>query len=182
MGGLVHQFGGNIMRSEWLCYQMASNGAIMGNTRRELARVAGDPGLIEGAEAIGKVIKDVLGANYSGAVADAAQAIFSGSSKAYMAVDTLKMPLSVAGIYMHFVAWSEDDLKSETCLVVSGGLPAHARLINEWRGKKRYDVIYELPRSAMVEGERYVFIAGAQDDGWFFDVAATSRADIFLGD
>ena len=77
---------------------MASNGAIDMNTRRELARVDGQPGLIDGAEQIGIVIKDVLGGNYDGAAADAAQSIFKGCDKAYMGVDTLKMPPSVAGV------------------------------------------------------------------------------------
>ena len=100
------------------------NGAPLPNTRRELARVDAHPMLIENeAEAIGKVIKDVLGANYSGAAADAVKLIFSGCDKALIAVDTLQMPPSAQfdAIHMHFVTWSEDDLKPETCRVVSGG-------------------------------------------------------------
>jgi hypothetical protein len=78
-------------------------------------------------------------------------------------------------VQVTFEAWSEDELKPNTCLVIFR--PSVARIVQQVREEKRYSVRMIMNVSELVT-DMYTFAAGAQDDGWFHDIAITLRLDI----
>ena len=111
-----------------------------------------------------------------------AQSVAKGASKTSMARDVVnkgKFMPNYETIQVEFYARSEDNLKRDTCKVIQ--VPPQAIKKHEYfmqtSGKHRYMVAYSLSTKDLPTGI-YSFIFGAQDDGWYYDVAAISQVDI----
>jgi hypothetical protein len=106
-----------------------------------------------------------------------ARAIFSGSNKHYLGRDNLSVVKdgSFDQIQVVFRAWSEDDLKKSTCQVVA--VPAAAQEVSRTLNDHLFEVAYNVPADRLGEGLS-PFIFGAQDSGWFYDVAVSGELDL----
>jgi hypothetical protein len=174
------------MQSE-IRFQLLKAGRPVANSGRTLARVVGHPGFADfftdNLTAILETVGEAIGA-YLGipglSTQDAikrARAVFSGSSKHYLGRDNLRVVRdgSFEQIQVVFRAWSEDDLKKSTCQVVA--VPPAAQAVSRTLNDHLFEVAYNVPADQLGEGLS-PFIFGAQDSGWFYDVAVSSELDL----
>ena len=107
-----------------------------------------------------------------------ANSVGAGSSKSFglAQAEGYDEDFPVDELTVWFHAWSDDDLKDETCKVVFA--PPQANKFAEQRpDTKHYDVGWTIPLYGLPSGP-YVFSAGAQDRGWAFDVAVFAQLTI----
>ncbi len=120
-------------------------------------------------------------ANYS-EVYESVKNMLSNSGKSYFKKGSetfIEDKFSYDQIKVIFKAWSEDELKPNTCKLVS--LPVGTgRLLSQKIKKKSYEATLILDTSKMKANRTYRFIGGAQDIGLVHDVATISQLDIFF--
>jgi hypothetical protein len=162
---------------------------------KDLAEVSGHPGIVEGLRVVGpevvalvvKIVKHIYGGDDYESLGKGAlkilEKIWKGTEKKYMVKDclTIKKKDNYDHIYVILQAWSEDDLKLDTCNAKV--LPSDkAKLVDQIIEKKFYKAKFLLKLSELEPNTVYEFIGGAQDDGWNFDVATVSSLELLFSD
>ncbi len=160
---------------------------------KDLAEVSGHPGIGEGIWGVGdeivalveKTIKIIYGGDdYAGAgkaAFELLKKIWEGTDKKYIVKDsvTIKKKDNYDYIYVILQAWSEDDLKSDTCEATA--LPSDkTKLVDQVIEKNLYKAKFLLKPSDLEANTVFEFIGGAQDDGWYNDVAVVSNLELLF--
>lgn len=169
--------------------QLLKNGSVVPGTTRQVAKNESHPGIEEAFyDWLTLILLNIIQAvaarfgvgtyDYDNAM-NLAKQVFAGCDKNYLAKQAIqiKVDQSFDHIQIVFRGSSEDELKSETCKIVTH--PIHAEAMGENLSQYYYDAGFLLDTTNLPEG-LHTFIGGAQDDGWFYDVANSSQLDIFF--
>lgn len=106
-----------------------------------------------------------------------AKNVFSGSDYQYVSKGTVHVrdDSGADTIRVIFKAWSEDELKYDTCKTIA--IPPQAVKFSETIEEYFFGVVYDL-KTNRLDPRMYTFSFGAQDDGWSNDVAISSIAEV----
>ncbi len=113
-----------------------------------------------------------------------AEAVIKGADTKDMVTNEIRLKQSRADtdqIRVLYKAWSEDELKRDTCKVIQAPPEAkrdHEQITNIG-DTHMYTAICLLEPKKVSPG-KYTFIFGAQDDGWYYDSAVVNQVDIIL--
>jgi hypothetical protein len=103
--------------------------------------------------------------------------VINGASKAYVASEKIEIASFDYDILeLCFLAWSEDELKPETCQVIYAPKEAKQYSFHQ-PNSKQFVSCYSLDPNMLFTGT-YPFRFGAQDAGWYYKVAAISSLDM----